>query len=101
MLDQYCKESTQAGNRTACAQLLFSRLSTNAPKAAIEDAEKRSTALDPAAVERGGASIHDASAGRYVMSCDLGVGQGCVMAANKVSDEKARSELKEIASLME
>lgn len=100
-LDKYCKESTQPGNRAACAQLLFSRLSTNAPKGAIEDAEKRSTFLDPAAAERAGASIHDASAGRYVMACYLGVAQGCLMAANKVSDEKARSELKEIASLME
>jgi hypothetical protein len=101
MLDQYCKESTQAGNRTACAQLLFSRLSTNAPKATIDDAEKRSTSLDPAVAERGGASMHDASAGRYVMACYLGVARGCLMAADKVSDEKARSELKELASLME
>jgi serine/threonine protein kinase len=100
MLDKYCKESTQPGNRAACAQLLFSRLSTNAPKAAVEDAEKRSTSLDPAAAARGAASMHDASAGRYVMSCYLGVAQGCLMAASKVSDEKARSELKEMASLM-
>jgi len=104
ILDKYCKDSTQARTRTACTQLLFSRLSTNAPRAAIDDAEKRSTSLDPAAAERGGASMRDplrASAGRYVMSCYLGVAQGCQMAASKVSDEKARSELKEIASFME
>jgi hypothetical protein len=104
MLDKYCKDSTQLRNRTACAQLLFSRLSTNASRVAIDDAEKRSTSLDPAAAEHGVASMHDplrASAGRYVMSCYLGVAHGCQIAASKVSDEKARSELKEVSSLME
>jgi len=101
-LDKYCKDSARL-NRSACAQLLFSQLSSNASKAVIADAEKRGEFLDPSAAKRGGTSMSDplhASAGHYVMSCYLGAAEGCQMAANKVSNEQARSALRATANLM-